>query len=109
MSHGAFTAAIGAEVHASWYLVAAAASASDSEGTTAIVDPLAHLSRRGDSRNCREEGNTDAAKLMHVLGVDSLVAVGIRQWFRKEMEADVTVFVGFVRLLISSDGGDGKE
>lgn len=34
----------------------------------------------------------DASKPMHSYGVDSLVAVEVRNWFLKEMKADVAVF-----------------
>lgn len=34
----------------------------------------------------------DASKPMHLYGVDSLVAVEVRNWFLKEMKADVAVF-----------------
>ncbi len=36
--------------------------------------------------------NIDASKPMHVFGVDSLVAVEIRNWFNKKLNANVTVF-----------------
>lgn len=36
--------------------------------------------------------DVDAAKPMYVLGVDSLVAVEIRSWFSKKIDAGVKVF-----------------
>ena len=36
--------------------------------------------------------DVDASKPMHVLGVDSLVAVEVRSWFSKEVDAGVKVF-----------------
>lgn len=36
--------------------------------------------------------NIDASKPMHVFGVDSLIAVEIRNWFNKKLNANVTVF-----------------
>ena len=38
------------------------------------------------------EENIDLTKPMHVVGVDSLVALEIRNWFARELEVDVTVF-----------------
>ena len=36
--------------------------------------------------------NVDATKPTHACGVDSLVAVELRNWFKKAMGADVAVF-----------------
>jgi acyl carrier protein len=39
------------------------------------------------------KSDIDASKPVHVYGIDSLVAVDLKNWFTKEIGADITVFV----------------
>ncbi|GMG48901.1 unnamed protein product [Aspergillus oryzae var. brunneus] len=48
------------------------------------------------------EGDIDENKALHEYGVDSLVAVELRSWFSKEMQADVAVFDIMGRATITS-------
>lgn len=36
--------------------------------------------------------DVDAAKPIHALGVDSLVALEVKYWFMKEIKSDLTIF-----------------
>ncbi|RAK85777.1 hypothetical protein BO79DRAFT_231135 [Aspergillus costaricaensis CBS 115574] len=52
-----------------------------------------------------EEGSLDDNKALHQYGVDSLVAVELRTWFSKEVQADVATFDIIGRATITSLAG----
>ena len=64
-----------------------AGSLADAE---AIV--VAALVKKMSKSLCMAEEDIDAQKRLHLCGVDSLVAVELRNWFIKEFSADVAVF-----------------
>ena len=63
---------------------------SDEDRAAVVVDALARKLARALSVS-PEEIDTD--KPLRIFGVDSLVAVELRNWIRKEFSADVAVFV----------------
>ena len=68
-------------------LLTAASSLSEAGGivTEALVTKLSKI------LSCPQE-DLDISKPIHLYGVDSLVAVELRNWFAKKMNADVAVF-----------------
>ena len=62
---------------------------SDADATSVVIDGLLQRLSRAVSMDVK---NIDVSKPLHVYGVDSLLAVELRNWFAKVWKSDIAVF-----------------
>lgn len=83
--------------------------ASAFRGAESLADATAAVTKALTVKLARtlsvEEGSLDENKALHQYGVDSLVAVELRTWFSKEVQADVATFDIIGRATITSLAG----
>lgn len=83
--------------------------ASAFRGAESLADAAAAVTKALTVKLARtlsvEEGSLDENKALHQYGVDSLVAVELRTWFSKEIQADVATFDIIGRAIITSLAG----